>query len=309
MPAIDAAAHALARKLGYNGSVSGSGREEPVANFRARIDLLASIWPRLRPAIEIAAPLGADWSSMSTAFERTDAGEITAHAGVLEIPMVVDGNVQRVAGIHAVCTAAAHRGKGLGRAVIEAAIDHASGWADVMLLHANDAAIYGRYGFRSIAQWVWGTEVPQRPRTTPLRKLSASRPEDVAAVHAAFVGRLPVAESLGIGAAASLFVLDEILACLAFERLWIADDLGVVVAFDLEDRMLQIYDVVGPRWPALHELVARMPGRVDRVEAFFVPERWPEVSWTIREGLPIDVMMVRGPFTDADIAMPPLARC
>lgn len=247
---------------------------------------------------------------MSTAFERrVDGREIAAHAGVLEIPMIIDGDARDVAGIHAVCTAAAHRGRGLGRAVIEAAIEHASTRVETILLHANDAAIYGRYGFRPIEQWVWWTDLPQRPRTTPMRKLSATRPDDVAAIHAAFRGRLPVAESLGIGDAAPLFILDEILACLAFERLWIAEDLGIVVACDLDERVLQIYDVVGTAWPRLDELVARVPGRVDRVEVFFAPERWNDVRWTIREGRPVDVLMVRGRFTDAKIAVPPLARC
>lgn len=298
-----------ASKLGYKRPMSGTGGAHPVSYDPARVDLLASIWPRLRPAIDLAAPLGADWFAMSTAFQRSTDGEITAHAGVLEIPMVIDGEARLVAGIHAVCTAAAHRGRGLGRAVIEDAIEHAATRTQTMLLHANDAAIYGRYGFRPIEQFVWWTDVPQRPRTTPMRKLSAGRSDDVAAIHAAFVSRLPVAESLGIGDTAPLFVLDEILACLAFERLWIAEDLGVVVACDLDERVLQIYDVVGPRWPALAELVARIPGRVDRVEAFFVPERWSDTKWTTREGHPVDVLMVRGPFTDAKIAVPPLARC
>jgi len=298
-----------AEKLGYKRRVSETGGASPVAHDPARVDLLASIWPRLRPAIDLAAPLGADWFAISTAFERSTDGEITAHAGVLEIPMVIDGDVRLVAGIHAVCTAAAHRGRGLARAVIEDAIEHASARTQTMLLHANDAAIYGRYGFRPIEQFVWWTDIPQRPRTAPMRKLSAARADDVAAIHAGFVARLPVADALGIGDTAPLFVLDEVLACLGFERLWIADDLGVIVACDLEERVLQIYDVVGQRWPPLAELVARVRGRVDRVEVFFVPERWPEVTWTIRDGRPLDVLMVRGPFTDAKIAVPPLARC
>jgi hypothetical protein len=142
-----------------------------------------------------------------------------------------------------------------------------------------------------------------------MRRLSADRPQDVATVHAAFADRLPVAESLGIGEAAPLFVLDEVLGCDGFARLWALDDLGVVVAADLEDRLLQIYDVVGRIWPPLDELLARAPGRVDRVEVFFAPQRWTDNAWRVRPSEPVDTLMVRGPFTQAPIGMPPLARC
>lgn len=276
---------------------------------RARLDLLASIWPRLRPAIARAEPLGADWFAMSTAFDHVVGDEVVAHAGVLEIPMVIDGAATRVAGIHAVCTAAAHRGRGLARGVIQAAVAHAEAFAPTIVLHANDPAIYDRFGFRPIDQWVWWRDVDDRRRAAPMRRLSADRPQDVAMVHAAFVDRLPVAASLGIGEAAPLFVLDEILGCDGFARLWALDDLGVVVAADLEDRLLQIYDVVGRTWPPLDELLARAPGRVDRVEVFFAPERWADAAWRVRPGEPVDTLMVRGPFTQAPIGMPPLARC
>jgi predicted N-acetyltransferase YhbS len=275
----------------------------------SRMALLGSIWPRLVPAITKARTLGADWFAMSTAFDRTIDDRVVAHAGVLEIPMTIDGGATRAAGIHAVCTAPEFRGRGLARAAIEGAIEHAEAWADTIVLHAGDPALYSRFGFQAIDQWVWWTDVDNRPRAAPMRRLSAARPDDVAAVYGAFVGRLPVADALGIGEAAPLFVLDEVLGCDGFARLWVIDDLGVVVACDLEDRVLQIYDIVGPHWPPLDELLARAPGRVDRVEVFFVPERWPSVRWRVREGEPPDVLMARGRFTDRAIAMPPLARC
>lgn len=275
----------------------------------ARVDLLASVWPRLRAAIGTAAALGADWFEMSTAFERHVDGVLAAHAGVLRIPMIVDGVARPVAGIHAVCTAQTMRGRGLGRAVLEDAIEYADSWTPTIVLHASDPAIYGRFGFRPVDQWVWWSDVTRSARATPMRRLDAGRPADVAAVHAAFAARLPVAASLGIGEAAALFVLDEVLGCDGFARLWAFDDLGVVVACDVEDGLLQIYDVVGPRWPDLDTVIARVPARVDRVEVFFAPERWPQVAWQRRAARPPDVMMVRGPFTTQPIAMPPLARC
>jgi len=275
---------------------------------RARLTLLGAIWPTLPAAIECAAGAGADWFAMSTAFERMLDGRTVAHAGVLRIPMVIDGIARDVAGIHAVCTAPGVRGRGLGRQVIEAAIDHALDFADTVVLHAVDAAVYARFGMRAVDQWVWWTDIDDRRRAAPMRRLDADVAGDVALVHTAFRGRLPVADSLGVGEAAALFVLDEIIGCGDFARLLALDD-GTVVAADLDERVLQIYDIVGPTWPPLADIVARAPGRVDRVEVFFDPQRWTEVRWRLREARPVDVLMVRGPFTTRPIAIPPLARC
>ncbi len=271
--------------------------------------LLASVWPRLQTAIPLAASLGADWAAMSRAFVEGPGPAPLAHAGVLEIPMIIDGVATPVAGIHAVCTAAHARGRGLARRVLEPAIAWAEGWAPTLLLHAVDPALYQRFGFRAIEQWVFACDVVQPPRTRSLRPLDHREPADVARVFAAFADRVPVSQVLGVGDAAALFVLDEVLACGGFGRLWWSEPLGCVVAATLEDRLLQLYDVVGPRWPPLDELVAGFDGRVDRVEAFFVPERWPQQRWTRRPCMPPDVLMVRGRFTEAAIVVPPLARC
>jgi predicted N-acetyltransferase YhbS len=271
------------------------------------LELLASNWAMLRPAIPEAARLGASWEQMSTAFIEREDGVAVAHAGVLWIPMVIDGEARPVAGVHAVCTAATHRGRGLARKVIEAAVEHALGHAETVLLHANDAAIYGRFGFRPLAQTVWWC-APSMPRGPAMRRLSSDDPADVARVWAAFRGRMPVSATLGVGEADALFVLDEVLACKRFARLWALEDL--VIAAEYDDRELRIYDVVGPRWPELDELVAHAPGRVDRVEIFFNPDRWPRTSWKTREMDAPDVLMVNGRFTRAsEIAIPPMSRC
>lgn len=271
------------------------------------LDLLSASWARLRTAIPESARLGARWDELSTAFVEHVDGVAAAHAGVLWIPMVLDGREVEVAGIHAVCTAEAQRKRGLARRVLERAMSHALERTQTLVLHANDPAIYGRFGFRALPQTVWWRDVAF-PRSPSMRKLSADEPKDVARVHAAFTGRLPVSTRVGVGEAAGLFVLDEILACDRFERLWELGDL--VVAADLDERVLQIYDVVGPRWPELDEIIAAAPGRVDRVEVFFAPDRWPTYGWQTRPMQSPDVLMAVGPFSTADaIAVPPLARC
>jgi hypothetical protein len=129
-------------------------------------------------------------------------------------------------------------------------------------------------------------------------------------VLAAFADRTPVSHVLGVGAAGPLFVMDEVLGCGGFARLWHAADLDAVIACDLDDdHVLQIYDVVARELPSITDIVARVPGRVDTVELLFVPDRVGG-SWTTRPLEPPDVLMVKGAFVEAhELVLPPLARC
>lgn len=294
--------------LRHRGSVGAVSDEASVGIPDDVFALLCSVWAMLRERVPAAAELGARWSEMSTAFVVREGGTAIAHAGVLEIPMIVAGETRRAAGIHAVCTAEGHRGRGHARRVIERAIAHAEQHADLVLLHASDPEIYTQFGFRPVEQRVFHCERPEA-RAAPMRQLAATA-ADVALVRRLSRGRAPVSEALGIGDAADLFVLDECLACGTFARLWYAEDLDVVVALDVADRVAQIYDVVGTSLPPLAEITARIVGRFDRVELFFAPDRFAQPRWRMRAMEPPDVFMVRGAFAPgAEIAVPPLARC
>lgn len=273
------------------------------------IELLSRVWPRLASAIPTSARLGARWHEMSTPFTVREGGRVVAHAGVLEVPLVLDGRAVLAAGVHAVCTAPEHRGRGLARRVLEAALAHADAY-ELVVLHANDAALYRKFGFRDVPQVAFVADAPRAPKATPMRRLSDAAPDDVARVLSAFAGRTPVSHVLGVGEAGPLFVMDEVLGCDGFRRLWLAEDLEAVVACDLDDtHVLQIYDVVARELPAIADIVARVPGRVDAVELLFGPDRVGG-RWRTRPLEPMDVFMVRGPFVDArDVVLPPLARC
>lgn len=280
--------------------------------------LLADHWPKLASVIPRARALGADWFRMSTPFVHHEGDVPVAHVGALEIPLVIDGRATMATGLHAVCTAAPWRGRGFSRALMERALAWADARSDTVVLHANDPALYERYGFRAVPQVVWTTAAPEVPRTRAMPVLSDRRPTDVATVFRAFAGRVPVADVLGVGEAAELFVLDEVLGTGGFARLWWSERLGCVIAAQIDEDddddgatdVLRIYDVVGPRWPSLAEIVAEVDGHIARVESFFAPERWPEHRWTTRPSNAPDTLMVRGRFTAAtEVAVPPLARC
>jgi GNAT superfamily N-acetyltransferase len=272
--------------------------------------LLCEMWPRLRTALPRAAALGARWDELSSPFTRTDGDRVVAHAGVLVVPMTIDRARVPVAGLHAVCTAPTHRGRGLARAVLADALAHADTRADLMLLHAVDPALYARFGFRALEPVAWIVDAPVVVRA-PARfvPLSDARGQDVERVRAALPGRTPVSRRLAAHDDGRLFVLDEVLACGGFGRLWYAPDLDVIAAFEVEGDVLRLYDVVARELPALREIVARVDGPIGAVELFFAPDRLAPGATRMRPLRDADIPMVRGPWPLGDaVAIPPLSR-
>jgi GNAT superfamily N-acetyltransferase len=109
------------------------------------LPLLGTIWPRLPAAIERARAWGADWDAHSQPFVHVEDNEVIAHTGVLPI-------TPSVAGIHAVCVHPRHRGRGLLRQTMARALEWVDARYPSAVLWANDAAIYGRFGFSERAE-------------------------------------------------------------------------------------------------------------------------------------------------------------
>jgi GNAT superfamily N-acetyltransferase len=142
------------------------------------LELLGRMWTKLPGAVVRARGWGVDWCEVSTPFVQHEAGRIVAHVGVLEIPVVLDGQQRTVAGIHAVCTHPDHRRRGHMRAAMERALAWVDARYQTALLWANDPGIYGRFGFvaREESMFVG----PVRGGPVRARALSLEQPGDVA---------------------------------------------------------------------------------------------------------------------------------
>lgn len=281
---------------------------------RARIyDLFDEIWPGMSKAILAAERLGARWQDISTAFVAWDGPRAIAHAGVIEIPLMIDGEKTAVSGIHAVCTRPEHRGKGHSRRLVTEALAHAATRTKTFILGSGDRNLYLRYGFRVIPQTLF--EAPASFASAggaPFRPMSETSPEDVRILQRLLAGRKPLSRRLSSVDPGWLFIIDEMLATRGrFKRIHYAADLDVAAAYDLSGRSLRLYDVVGTRIPPLAELTRRIGGGFDRVELHFTPDSIDAPGAVPFASKIDDELMAIGPFPPEGkpLVLPPLARC
>jgi predicted N-acetyltransferase YhbS len=100
---------------------------------------------------------------------RGPAGRLVASTGLLVVDVEVAGHRFPVVGIGGVIVNEHWRGRGLARAVVEAALDKARGLGPqfaLLFCHANRAGLYSRLGFAEINSVV-RVEQPGGYRTMP----------------------------------------------------------------------------------------------------------------------------------------------
>lgn len=290
--------------------------------------LLDLHWTQISATIELARGYGVDWRELSTPFGVRVDGELVAHVGVFDLPeLAVDGQKTQVLGIHAVCTRAEHRRRGLARAALEAALAHAEARTPRQLLFATQARVYTGLGFRAAAPTRYELDLG-RPLsgTGSLRSLDLADPIQRTRLRELCRSRITLSTRLAVVDGGALLVLDELLGTRGRGgRLWWLDE-QTIVAGQLFDGELHLFDLICVEPRSLAELLLAWPGRVRRVYVYFEANAL-ELGGALEAHLarseradqalrtrPVhgdDTPMVRGPSWSSEegFALSPLARC
>ncbi len=307
------------------------GRDAMRASLEEILELMDRVWPWFRDTHDRAARRGLRWAECSTPFVHREEGKVVAHAGVLELPLVIEGRPVRAAGVHAVATDPAHRGRGHMKRVVEAALAFVDERYELAVLTAGEAELYTRFGFRVVPEhrFVGGKpgiataasrvaraktpatpgedRLPRGGSPPPLRRLDPDRAEECAILRRLLRDRAPVSALLGVTRESPVFLFNT-----AGHPLHYAPDLDAVLMFDVVDRSLRLKDVVADAIPSLEEVLARVPEPFERVEVWFAPDR---LGGNLRAEPWIfggdEVLMARGPFLRDGIraTLPRTARC
>lgn len=279
--------------------------EDPTLLSRV-YELYEHPWPGMGARAEGARGWGMRWEE-STPFLVCDGARVISHVGVLEMNLVVGGRPMHVGGIHAVATHPDHRRRGHCRALLEESLAWCEGRFDALLLTAGEPAIYERFGFRVVPEHRFaGKKGGSGGRG--LRLLDRKSAADGQLLLRLLDKRAPVSERLGIVRDRAIFLFDT-----ASWPLRYAEDLDAVIAYSVEEGVLQLYDVVTERMPTLDDVLAHIPEPFERLEVYFTPDRIG-ASDLAPEPHPLgldDHLMIRGPWPveHEPVMLPVPARC
>jgi len=212
-----------------------------------------------------------EWREGYRAHAVVEHGVVLANASTMRMQLVVDGGELEAFQLGAVGCLPEHRGRGLARLALQAALAHCG--AAPVLLFANPRVLefYGRFGFVARDQHVFGAELAIAPTGKPaVERLDPDDPHVRDELRALCARALP--SSTRFGARDYGEVLAWFLAN-GFSRPLhrLAPDLVVVAGCDGDT--LHLDDVFCPRPVALEPLLPRLVDRpVARVHLGFAPD-------------------------------------
>ena len=254
-------------------------------------ELLDTWLPSLSARRRDAEALRWRWQQCSTPFVAERDGRVISHVGVLETHWVCSGVEHRVGGVHAVCTLAEERRRGLYRGLMEEVLAHCDARYETVKLCTEHPEYYEPFGFRVVPDHRFRVRVDPRSGQPGFRSVDLGRADELELLDRLLAARTPVSEVLGVVRDHDLFKFN-----LVGDTLHYCEELDLLAVVERSDGRLQIDDLIGRELPDLGDLLARVTGPVDEVVFHFRPDRLGVDADPEPFRFDGDVLMVRGLF-------------
>jgi predicted N-acetyltransferase YhbS len=257
-------------------------------------ELLDSVFPGVSEVAQNARDLGASWESVSTPFVCFERGRPVSHVGVIELSLVLRGRIVKVGSIHGVATLSDCRRRGLFRKAMEAALEHCASRYETQILTTEHPEYFEPFGFRVVGEHVFTSKVDSESKGDGFRLIDPKEGGDVVLLHRLLETREPVSNVVGVVNEKAVFCFNEGSRTLQYSK-----DLDVIVCMEIEGTLLKLFDIAGPKLPALADILKRLPHRIEEVEICFSPDRLAVQATALPHLFDHDgpsYFMVRGPF-------------
>jgi predicted N-acetyltransferase YhbS len=273
-----------------------------------RVFALLDTWiPALNTKRRQAERLRWRWEDCSTPFVHERDGRVIAHVGVLESRWVWGGEEHRMGGVHAVCTLASERRRGLYRELIEEALVHCDERYDSVDLCTEHPEYYEPFGFRVIPEHRFRTQTDPRAGRHRFRSLDLGRSSELDLLERLLATRTPTSRILGVVREQDIFKFNQ-----SSGELQYCEELDLIAVMYRSGGQLEIDDLVGPALPDLEEFLAHIGHPIDEVVFHFRPDRLGVGATPELFRYDDDVLMIRGQFPldglEPKFMLPPPAR-
>jgi len=262
-------------------------------------ELLDQVFTGLRQAARDARAHGTDWEAISTPYTVSVAGQLIAHLGLIELPLMVAGQTKTVGSIHAVATHPEYRRRGYFRQLMEQVLADTQNRYETLILTTENPEYYEPFGFRRVQEHRFTIPWSGPAGRDGIRPLNPDDATDLALLHTLLAQREPVSNRLGVRPERDVFCFNE-----CPHSLQLLPDLDVILCLERQGASLILYDVVGRTVPLLAELLARTPWRGQEVITYFTPDRLEVAASATPHVLDMGgpaYLMVKGEFVTEDL--------
>lgn len=271
--------------------------------------LLETAFPEIeiRYMAQQASLLGAPWEAASTPFMRFEGDMAVTHVGVVEIPMIVMGEPVTVGAIHGVCTHPEFRRRGYYRQVMEEVIDYCDSRYETLILTTAQPELYSPFGFRVVQEHAFVAQCTSTGNNNGFRTLNTQDLNDQKLLHRLLNERASVSNVVGVVQEKAVFCVNE-----GTRALHYAEDLDSLVCLEIENKRLNLFDLVGKQIYPLAAIVERIPEPIVMVVIYFSPDCLEADVQAVPHILDGDsLLMVRGSFAaeGTPFMLPRSARC
>lgn len=237
------------------------------------------------------------------------SGTCIANISAFSMPLVINGNFTRAAGLQSGAVRPDFRGRGLFRSVMDAALDYCDGEGfEAVTLLTDKPTLYERYGFRTLAQHRFAGPTPAGGRAHATRQLDMANDADVTLLRRLLNGRRPVSDRFAPLRQVEMFLFNA--ALMPDLRLDVLEEDGAVIAWQQgEDGSFELFDVAGAQIPALADIIASLRLTPSKIRVHFAPDHLDWNGKAIADEGDM-VLMLRGAeglLPQKPFALPPMA--
>lgn len=232
--------------------------------------MLDECFPGIKTNIERCDTLGFPWQSK--AFVKEEKGEIVSHVGVMEYPMLIDGELHKVGALHAICTKKTHRKRGLASELIREALRWTEKRYAFVVLFTEIPSFYERLSFRTIQEHRFRLPSCHDKGAQTLTPLAF--PNDNALLLRCFKERAPVSDRAWVQDNGDIACFNALFATYpTYWSLHYSSKIDGILSFKLQGKTLHLFDVVAQEIPTIDLILDHLPTPIDEVYFYFSPDR------------------------------------
>jgi GNAT superfamily N-acetyltransferase len=248
------------------------------------------------------------WDPSYNPFSFFDGEKAIANISVFEMPLVINGQFVKAAGIQSVMTHPEYRGKGLIRDLFAEIFKRYEPIYPVFFLFTQIPKMYQRFGFQVVSQshFIF-KDIEKSGEKVPLVELDLQIKRDAHLVNRLFDERKPVSKVFGFLNHQNTFFF-HLLNPSTKVKVAYLPTLDVAIAYSQSDTVLHLYDVIGRQIPSLNLICSSFEFDISKVEIYFSPDLLNETN-IIMVPNQNSRLMVRGdcPKRDFFFEIPPVA--